>query len=1337
VTVDIVARDQGASATLDKVRQQLELFPTFARNVEALGPPLDKATRGFEGLDLSASKATRAVRGLAVPLISELSPALGGTASAMGQVVSSALLLGRGFGALGIAAAGVAGVIGGALLQSWREGATAAEAYAKAVRLGDITALTAAVGAQADEVVRLGREYRELAAAAARARDEARGGGPEAVGAASVSSFFVAETERKADEARRALQDKQRELESAKAARAEGEALLAAERELKKLEETAERANLAALRSLRGAEDLGLDPIQARYRQRLREISDLRGDQGLASSLQAQLEAQARRERDEALRLREAATLGREAVEPGQGLEQVLAGATDEVTRMAIEAKQARLAIDELRESLERDVVPGTGLEQVLAGLSPEDRLRGARRAEQEHAEDLERQLLLTQQLATLNATRTDLALEQREQLSLEAIELERLLKLELARGDQAKEFGAEIEAQIKRQQVLEASDPIAGLKRGLTDLEVQFGSLGLRMQGLMQDIGGGMATALDDTFFSVITGQFEDLPDVARRFGADMVRAFTGELAKMATAAVFGQLRRSFADLFPGGGTLGSLPFGAASAAGGPAGYLAGGGVGSGLLLTESGRPLSTAEITAAYEAAGEAGVRALRAGDAAVIGGEFVQAGAGLEQVTAAAGAPPAAASRLTLRTGLGLAGSTALLGLTAYGATGAQTTADVVTGGVAGALSGATLGAQVGTLFGGAGGTIGGGVGALAGAAIASTIALLAKQEADRAAQKARQAAEVERAAGAGSDLVRSAGQATSIADFFRRVTAFGSGYTGGTANPAVGVSVETPFGPRAIGVPNPTYPVATLQDVLARPETLTAGIQAGVNPDLLAGPNAATSEALRRIAQDLVTQFREMEQGIGVTAEAPLADSGGLRRRTTVPATRAEQLGLTGGTLEIDELALSALTDEDRALLLLDVLAKVGADRDIVSTISDGATGQIVSITRVPTSTISLPGITPTTPAPPPGVPPAAIPAISEVAALQIPQFTEPAPLPPSGAPIFSSTSEGSGFQIGTEPVPSAVQAAYEAARAAYEQRRIEFYRPFFEQLSTTAKEQLAALTPTEVHAAINAGILTPTGVATLIQAGFLPQIAATLPADVRAQIGELQTDVGGAVSVGIPAGLPAEATVGLASLPPGTFSEAALQGLIAGLPISSIPFTGLNFSNLTSLQSLLAVAAKTIATFALNITNPLTNLFNPFAAVLGAHNVLSAAVAGQLAAQSGYADAFVGGQAPALPTSQGLTFPQQLALAVQGVPFVSVPITAENQTGYVVDPTFGYVDAEGNLVATHTAGNPSGLPTNPDATNFGQGAPPGSGATPSGGEPGGPGVGPGGGEGQAP
>jgi hypothetical protein len=555
---------------------------------------------------------------------------------------------------------------------------------------------------------------------------------------------------------------------------------------------------------------------------------------------------------------------------------------------------------------------------------------------------------------------------ERRAELTLEAIEAERVAKITAARDNPRLAALAEEEARIKRLNVVRAeterTEVIPGFLRGLQDAEQEFGAVGARMQDVARNAADGMARGFSDGFFDVITGNFKDLPNVARSFTQSMVRSVTDELGKLVTAPILGQLR----SLFTAGGlgALSLMPGAGAGSGGGPLSFLGPGAAEAATapVVSVAGRPISTAEINVAFTQAGDQGVRALQQNQGVIAGGTtFIPTGAttelpGISQQVLSS-------SPSVLGRALPIAGNAAAFGLSAYGATGATSAADVGISAALGGLTGAGLGRSVGALF-DAGGA-GAGFGAFAGAGINASLALVAKQEADRAAAKQRQAAEAARAAGAGGDLVSSASGASSVADLFRRITAFGSGYTGGTANPAVPVSVQTPGGPAAVGTPNPTYPVGGVLDILRNPGSLQANIQAGVNPALLSGPNAATSKALQDRATDLVTQFRQTEQGVGVTQQDLVP--GGLLRRTTVPASRIDQLSPTAD-LSIDELALNALSDDDKAVLLLDVLSRVAADKDIQSTISDGATGQIVSITRVARSSIGLPPATTPVPAP---------------------------------------------------------------------------------------------------------------------------------------------------------------------------------------------------------------------------------------------------------------------------------------------------------------------------------------------------------------------------------
>ena len=920
-------------------------------------------------------------------------------------------------------------------------------------------------------------------------------------------------------------------------------------------------------------------------------------------------------------------------------------------------------------------------------------------------------------------ATRNRLALEAEENRRQTALAQAGLTLNPTDRQLQIDKANAQANAAIAQLQYAQQvqQDPLAGLAAGFQEAADQAAQWGTGMRTLALDTARGMEQAFSDGFFDVLTGNFKDLPDLARRFSADMVRAVSSELARLAVAPILSQVRGLI-----GGGSAATVPFASLAAP---------------VVTTTAGRPLAQSELSTAYVAAGESGVRALQTGQAAVVSGQYIPETYDLPGFSTGtvALAPPTAATAGLLSRALPVASSAALLGLTAYGARGAQSNFDVGTSAALGGLAGLSLGRSTAGLFGASEGA-GGATGALAGAVITGVIAYLAKQEADRQKARERQMAEVTRATGAGSDLVRSAAGATSLADFFRRVTAYGSGYTGGTSPVAVGVSVQTPFGPRAIGVPNPTYPVATLQDLLANPLSLQAGIQAGVSPDLLAGPNAATSTALQQIAQDLVRQYQAAAQGVALTQvdQTP----GGLTVRTGLPATRAAALDPTRD-VQIDQLALAALSSDDQALLLHDTMARVLAERDVTSTISDGATGQIVSITRIPRSTTPLPAdpgaVTP--PPPPPGVPPAAVPAIQAVSAFNIPRFTEPRPIAPVGAPIYSSSSEGSSYQIGTEPVTAFQQATYQAALEAYAARQRAFYQPYVEQLSPllagAAREQLAALTPGEVQAAIRAGLITEATVGTWIQAGLLPQVRALVPPELQplADLPPGGGDVAGLGSAGL-VGVPGNITLPAAvqGFFSGLIDTPASQGVAALMNALNVPNPTINLG-LGSLNPRLSGLIATLALQALPLPVAAANSvlggllgfaraiqtqpqFDPTTAFSLANAAPQADIAGMVA--NAMANNPFAVQALA---QQGFNV-TQLAIDFAANPNLFSQSWADLFTGNAVpSPTQGY----------HTAANPSfpSLPTDPNATNFGQGNPGGTGATPSGGDPGSGGTGPGG------
>lgn len=963
--ISIEARDN-ASAALDSVRNKLQLFDQYGHTVSDLTTKTDGFTKATDAHSLSMMHSTRAVRELTEPLLYGLSPALGQTSSQFLLAVRGATMLSSGFTALGLVAAATGGILGGQLLEHMRKLEQQATDLRKAETGLDFQTLVSGATAARKSVMDLGDELDHLVKVQKDliANSENRGAG---FGLDLVLGFDPKTSGPVPAERERQLKlwvaQGQRTLATQRGREASGFA--EAENVVPPAQDFATTTmSLEANRRIADIQkqvtEVGiLDPIERTFQAAIREANSalLAAPGAEGATVRDAAIRLATTQRAEALRLRSAGTLGRDLVEPGQGFESAIAGANDEVTRMGIDAKRWAEGLKLLRESLERDVTGGQ-METALSGLQPGEESKFRAEALQRRTEELG----IFQQMAALQVESAGLSRDQSRAIEEEVIARQHALELEKAGNDLDKQNLANLRAAAAITKLNERDQAGAGLMRGLADMETEFGSVGLRMQSLARGVADGMANSFSDGFFDVLTGNFKSLPDVARSFTNSMVRAVTDELAKLVTAPILGTLKGVLGDLFGGGGS-GTSPFGNAGArslAEAPASA-------TNIFVTTTGRPLSESEIQTAYAAGGEQGVLALRRDQAAVSGGEFVPTDGG--------GGEIAGISQQMLSSGPGyfsralpVAGSAAALGLTALSARG--NTSDLGTGVSAGlgGLTGATLGASLANLFPSLGVSSGWGAagGAIAGAAIAGTIAALSKAEADKQAAKARQTAEITRAAGAGSDLVSSAGSATSVADLYRRIAAFGSGYSGGTANPAVPVTVDTASGPKAIGEPNAVFPTATLADLIANPGSLKANIQAGVDPSTLVGPNATTSKALSDMATDLVNQFHQTEQGVGITQTDLMP--GGLTRRTTVPASRADQINQLGGAVEIDQLALNALSDDDRAALLLDVLGRVAAEQDIESSISDPATGQIVSITRIARSTIGLPGATTPVPAP---------------------------------------------------------------------------------------------------------------------------------------------------------------------------------------------------------------------------------------------------------------------------------------------------------------------------------------------------------------------------------
>jgi hypothetical protein len=207
--------------------------------------------------------------------------------------------------------------------------------------------------------------------------------------------------------------------------------------------------------------------------------------------------------------------------------------------------------------------------------------------------------------------------------------------------------------------------------------------------------------------------------------------------------------------------------------------------------------------------------------------------------------------------------------------------------------------------------------------------------------------RSVAETSRATGAAQTMITEINQQTSPEELHAAITTWGSRTTGGTHGVAIVVQVHgvEGVGPGAgsaaapiIGLPNATYRVATVAEMLAHPQSITAGIQAGVAQADLAQSNAAVAQAI----QAKIAEFSKYAS-IEVSQIADLG--GGLSVRTTVPGSLASRLP---GAVSLGAAGIAGLTDDEYAAFLKN-LRRVDADRSLNVFTQDLDTLQIVSVT----------------------------------------------------------------------------------------------------------------------------------------------------------------------------------------------------------------------------------------------------------------------------------------------------------------------------------------------------------------------------------------------------
>ena len=133
----------------DQASKQIAgILDAYGRSSRELPAAMEPSTQAVARLDqavtaksVSLVKAAGAVRSLALPIASELAPALGEASGAVITMVARTATMTSGFGLIAVAAAGVATVVGGALVASYERAKAAQANFVKALQTGDIPKL--------------------------------------------------------------------------------------------------------------------------------------------------------------------------------------------------------------------------------------------------------------------------------------------------------------------------------------------------------------------------------------------------------------------------------------------------------------------------------------------------------------------------------------------------------------------------------------------------------------------------------------------------------------------------------------------------------------------------------------------------------------------------------------------------------------------------------------------------------------------------------------------------------------------------------------------------------------------------------------------------------------------------------------------------------------------------------------------------------------------------------------------------------------------------------------------------------------------------------------------
>jgi len=821
----------GVSVVLDAEDRARGVLDQFGRTVIDLS---DKTERGLVRMDTSMARTTRGVRALAIPLMMELSPALSTTSQRIAGVTTGALMLGSGLTALGLAAAGIAGVIGGQLLQAWRKNREELEQFNRALTSMNVGKIEGEISRLNDELERTARDLRR-GEEAWDAYWQAFGGrptvSPRGEAALGLAGESFGPSREATDEALANLRRARRAREAAE----EGATFGAAFEAGRALDQQRGRQAADLVGQIRaGAFEIPFidDPVERAVQQRRLELQpqiELLRERGLESKAR-RLEAIPGRlgrlmDRD----ILDRARFGAQASGEAPFAADVGAGgplSADDVERIrAFQRREFELDLVLRHGAQAREEAPFA--EAVGAGgpLSAEDARRFREDAERRRREPFEIGLAR----ARLLEGQEGLSRDQRDALTFQRIEAQRAWGLSEPNLTSERRGLVALEADVSLANLArvraETTEAAAGLAKGFQDVEDEFGAIGLRMQDTARGTAANMHRAFSDSFFSVVTGDFKKLPEISRQFGQAMVRTIIDELSKLAIAPIFRQLRGGF------GGAVGVaslLTFsGSAAEAGGAVPIFAGvaGGGGGAPFITAAGGTAQAITMSGASAAQAAAiqqqGLRVLSGpgrvlsdpgglgtfgsvpvpitallpnGQAVLIqtSGVVVPISGGLaadvlastimQSTYDASGNLVTGLGGATVRQALSVVGGAIGLGLTVYSALqGPPTAENILMSAASGALSGAIIGSAIPV--------IGTAIGAIAGGIIGGGAAAFGKG--GRATSADREAKEVARHAATTHGFINEINAATSLDTLYATLRSWQTGAVGGTSSLAFDV------------------------------------------------------------------------------------------------------------------------------------------------------------------------------------------------------------------------------------------------------------------------------------------------------------------------------------------------------------------------------------------------------------------------------------------------------------------------------------------------------------------------------------------------------------------